>query len=95
MTKLRLEDVRCAACGHHSEQPVLASTNSSGAPDLVLRVELLRRADQADEAGALAAEVRPRVREAYLRKMRDYEDALIGRGDIGCHTLAEAGAATR
>lgn len=60
--------------------------------DLVLRVELLRRADQAVEARALSASARARVRDASLRRLLEYEDALIGRGDIARHTIADAGA---
>jgi len=60
------------------------------AADIAIRVDLLRRAGRLDEASELIQRQRPYIGEDIIPKILAFQERLIERGDLSCHTIAEA-----
>jgi len=55
-----------------------------------IQVDLLRRAGRLDEASELIWRQRPGIGEDIILKVLAFQERLIERGDLSCHTIAEA-----
>ena len=84
------------ACrGKAADMHMLAETErqqvaeQSGAGTAIL-VDLLRRSGRLDQARELIAARRAAVTEDIIVRVLDFEVALIEKGDVSCHTIAEA-----
>lgn len=64
-------------------------TDSGGAETVIL-ADLLRRADAFAEARTIIARRRPGITDSTILRLLAFQDSLIARGDVACHTLDEA-----
>lgn len=60
------------------------------AADTAIQVDLLRRAGRLDEASELIRRQRAGIGEDIILKVLAFQERLIERGDLSCHTIAEA-----
>jgi hypothetical protein len=55
-----------------------------------IQVDLLRRAGRITEARKILAENRGSISDETFSKILDFQDDLLKRGDVACHTIEEA-----
>jgi hypothetical protein len=61
-----------------------------GGTSTVILVDLLRRSGRLNQARRVMAERREGITEEKILRILEFQSALIQKGDVSCHTIAEA-----
>jgi hypothetical protein len=66
------------------------SVSEEAGEEIAIQVDLLRRADHIEKAKSFITDKRNAITNDDIIQILDFQNYLLSKGDVSCHTIAEA-----